>query len=633
MKYESNEYLDKIDFEYIQNIVINNQNKKIFCFGSGSAAKILMHELGEEIQIDRFLDNNSLLHGKRINGIEIVNPQSLCTEERGKYIVLILSRHIYSISTQLDSYGLEAEQDYFNVYSKFLPYFMIRKHMSLAEEFMEFINRIPDEELNNRPILYNDKIGVVYVSEMYANYTSYCLAQVLLLRYYGYHVSLIIDTLPSFNSYCLFEGVEEIIRKQVDKIAYKIQSKCSDIEIMYIDQEGKSVLSTSDQLAVREGSKATLIWYDSQREYPFLPEREQRETTAENIISNALMYIKSFFSVHKYKSINVLAGIGNHRGMYLYYGKKIGMRVSTYDNFLPGKMTYSIDGAAAHVEDVTKLVKGEYFKSEEKGELIQYAKENFRKRKNSTVKNEGYNYQVIEYKRNKIIPYDVVIPLNIIWDASALQRDRIFSDVIDWLNQTLEFIMKKTDATVLVREHPAQNLEPQFIYESLREKLSIILKHNERIFWVAATDDINTYQYIEQCKLVLPYTSTVGIEAVIMGKNVITHTNVYYNDIDVVIKAQDKKEYFDNILYYIRNTDLSNNININNAYLAYFFLMNISFECEYYMYNTSWMKMSLKKLSEVSGADWIVAAVGKGVPITYSKIKNNILSVNRKTEE
>jgi len=634
LKIKNKKYLDKIDFLYIRDILRNNYGKKIFCFGGGTAAEILTEKTDQEIQIEKFLDNNSLLYGKKINGIEITSPDILLKEDKGEFIVLILSRHICHISNQLDSYGLESGKDYYDIYTKFSPYFIIKKQEALMDRFKKFIENIPDGVLDEKPVLHNNKVGIVYSCQMYANYTSYSLAMALLLRYYGYKVSLIIDTMPSFGSYCIAEGIEEIIKGWIDEIIDKIHSKSSDIEILYIDQEGKQELNDVDKKAVIENSMSTLKWYDAQREYVFLPKEERRKNIAENILTNALMNIKGFFNVHKFETINIIGGIVNHRGMYLYYGKKSGIRVSTYDNWFfsysqpsSGKMLYCTDGASAQMEDVSKVINGNYFNPEEKKEILKLAKESFKKRKKAIIGDGGDIYQISRYKED-INPYDVIIPLNVNYDAAALQREKVFPSYIEWLEQTLEFIMENTDASVMVREHPAQNLEIQCIFPDLLEEIPAISKYKERIFLAKAAEDINTYQYLEQCKLVLPYTSTVGIEAVILRKNVITHTNVYYNDIDIVFNVESKKEYFDAILYYLRHTELPDNINVDNAYLAYFYMLNASLECEYHIYNTSWMEMSLEGLSRLSGVKIVVDAVGSGIPVIYSSIKYMLLNFN-----
>ena len=143
MKIKNKKYLDKIDFLYIRDILRNNYGKKIFCFGGGTAAEILTEKTDQEIQIEKFLDNNSLLYGKKINGIEITSPDILLKEDKGEFIVLILSRHICHISNQLDSYGLESGKDYYDIYTKFSPYFIIKKQEALMDRFKKFIENIP----------------------------------------------------------------------------------------------------------------------------------------------------------------------------------------------------------------------------------------------------------------------------------------------------------------------------------------------------------------------------------------------------------------------------------------------------------------------------------------------------------
>ena len=621
------DYINNIDFKYIKNILDINYGKKVFCFGAGTAAEILMDLFGENLKVNKFLDNNASLWGDSIKGVEIDNPEKLL-EEKDKFVVLILSRHVYEISLQLNNYGLKKEQDYYDIYTSFLPYFMVKKHMALIDEFQKFIERISDGELKNRPILYDERIGIVYICNMYANYTSYCMAQVLLLRYYGYRVSLIIDTMPAFESYCLFEGVEDIIRKKIDTIIPIIKNKSNDIEIFYIEQEGKTALDADYLKAIDLDKKAVLQQYDKLREYGFLDGDKNREKIAEDILKNTLMYIKSFIDKHEFDAIHLAGGKGGHRGNYTYYAKKIGMRVSTHDVPGPGKMMYSTDGIAGHQEDVVKIINGEYFNIHEKKKLISLAKDNFEKKRNSTIDSKECNYQITGYKK-MITPYDIVIPLNIFWDAAALYRDRIFDDYLDWLKQTLEFIMNKTTATVLLREHPVQTLLQQYKYIDLNTDLPEISKYKDRIFYAKASEKMNTYQYIEQCKLVLPYTSTVGLEAVLIGKNIITHTDVYYSDIDIAINAKNKTDYFNNILYYLEHTKLSTNINKDNAYLAYFYIINNVFECEYCIHNTSWMKISLKELSEVKGVSWTVKCVGEGIPVIYSAIKDKMAVIDK----
>ena len=57
-------------------------------------------------------------------------------------------------------------------------------------------------------------------------------------------------------------------------------------------------------------------------------------------------------------------------------------------------------------------------------------------------------------------------------------------------------------------------------------------------------------------------------------------------------------------------------------------MLNASLECEYHIYNTSWMEMSLEGLSRLSGVKIVVDAVGSGIPVIYSSIKYMLLNFN-----
>ena len=132
------DYINNIDFKYIKNILDINYGKKVFCFGAGTAAEILMDLFGENLKVNKFLDNNASLWGDSIKGVEIDNPEKLL-EEKDKFVVLILSRHVYEISLQLNNYGLKKEQDYYDIYTSFLTYFMVINHMELIEELQKII--------------------------------------------------------------------------------------------------------------------------------------------------------------------------------------------------------------------------------------------------------------------------------------------------------------------------------------------------------------------------------------------------------------------------------------------------------------------------------------------------------------
>ena len=90
----------QIDFGKIVTILDRYVNKDIYCFGGGSAAEILTKQVLYKYKLAGFLDNNSSLWGKKIDGIEVKNPECITNLRKGKFVILILSKHLNAITQQ-----------------------------------------------------------------------------------------------------------------------------------------------------------------------------------------------------------------------------------------------------------------------------------------------------------------------------------------------------------------------------------------------------------------------------------------------------------------------------------------------------------------------------------------------------
>jgi hypothetical protein len=61
--------------------------------------------------------------------------------------------------------------------------------------------------------------------------------------------------------------------------------------------------------------------------------------------------------------------------------------------------------------------------------------------------------------------------------------------------------------------------------------------------FVPAEAPINSYDLLEEARLVLPFVSTIGIEAAALGKPVVVGGAVYYADLGFVWSASTREEY------------------------------------------------------------------------------------------
>lgn len=609
-----------IDVKYVEDIINKNLGKEIICFGGGTAADIIMQKILYKYKVYCFLDNNKSIQGTKLYDVEVKAPDILKNLETGSFLVLIVSKHVNAISKQLEELGLENNKDYFDIYNKFLPYFRVKKFVSYAKRFEKFINSIPDGKLDTIPVKKTKRIGIVCIAEMIQLVSWYPIVQCILLRYRGYQVSLIVDCLHSFDDYIFFDGITEIASLYINYIVKKVKEKWPSFEVFWIDGHEQECLDDKDINMTKKFAPVVIKWFDSRRDEVFLSENKNRISKAEELLQNTMKSIKAFFLKEHFDVINVQTGIHRHRCVYTYIGKKLGIRVATYDGDEKGVIVYATDGVAGWSYSIREVIDGNYFTQDEKKELVEIAKQNFNMRRYSTSDDKGYNFQKVKVSEiNK--KYDVLIPLNIQWDAAALGLDYIFSNEVEWLQQTLEYLMLYTDVSVMVREHPAQRFDSDVFYKDYKKELPIINDYTERIVYVYSDADINTYQYIEQCKLVLPYSSTTGLEAIIMGKPIVVHTNVYYDK--YVCKANNKEDYFEKITQYLTN-NVKNEICNDNVYLAYLYGIYYPITTRWSEYFDDWLDYSIEELNSLHGVNEIVNIIIYGIPSSYSNLKEKL---------
>lgn len=82
---------------------------KILIFGTGeSMHKIIKNINYEEVAIIAYIDNNSIKIGKKLNGIEIINPNEINNYEYD--FIIIASTYYNEITQQLMALGIDCNK-------------------------------------------------------------------------------------------------------------------------------------------------------------------------------------------------------------------------------------------------------------------------------------------------------------------------------------------------------------------------------------------------------------------------------------------------------------------------------------------------------------------------------------------
>lgn len=156
----------------------------------------------------------------------------------------------------------------------------------------------------------------------------------------------------------------------------------------------------------------------------------------------------------------------------------------------------------------------------------------------------GLNSFQLVASSGQIEPVDILLPLNLSFDTAALGRHKVFDSQMQWIIETAAWVLKKTEASIGIRRHPGEQYKHLASNDDYEGALQECFGDNSRVRYITPTEPINTYDLIIQSRVVVPYVSTVGLEATALGKPVVTEGDSYYAKLGFVWSAESRDEYF-----------------------------------------------------------------------------------------
>ncbi len=139
---------------------------------------------------------------------------------------------------------------------------------------------------------------------------------------------------------------------------------------------------------------------------------------------------------------------------------------------------------------------------------------------------------------------------NLTFDSQVSERHTIFNGVVDWLIYTIQNV-SSSDATFVIRIHPAEAHEHEGEYsrerimDELRDKGIRIPKN---VVLIPPGEKINSYVLAERAQLSVVYTSTIGLELLIAGHQVVVCGLAHYSNKGFGINPTSKEEYISKII-------------------------------------------------------------------------------------
>jgi len=141
----------------------------------------------------------------------------------------------------------------------------------------------------------------------------------------------------------------------------------------------------------------------------------------------------------------------------------------------------------------------------------------------------------------------VVLFTNITWDSAVQERDVAFPGLWAWIETTIRRFQERPDTALVVRIHPAEVRVPG---RPTRERMFARIRGEgltdaANIKVVSPESDISSYTLMDMADVITAYSSTVGLEAALLGKPVVLAGQTHYRGKGFTFDASTEDEYFD----------------------------------------------------------------------------------------
>lgn len=161
-----------------------------------------------------------------------------------------------------------------------------------------------------------------------------------------------------------------------------------------------------------------------------------------------------------------------------------------------------------------------------------------------------YLFERLGLSSNK--PCAVIFP-HLFWDATFFWGEDLFDDYSDWFENVIKVAAEKTDVNWIIKIHPSnvtKNIRDRYSGEFsevllLKRLFKKIPSHIVILYPSTNISTLSLYSIMDYC---LTVRGTVGIEAALFGKTVITAGTGRYDNLGFTIDSKSRSEYLTKLL-------------------------------------------------------------------------------------
>lgn len=352
-------------------------------------------------------------------------------------------------------------------------------------------------------------------------------------------------------------------------------------------------------------------------------QRELYKKTIKPQYENIYMQYNSFISQIKFDKILIPGGFYGSSYIGVTISKSRSIQVITYDadeNY----MLFSIDGIAAHLSDFSISFNNIFSKDEDRIFAIEKGMNKILER----MQNKDEMYKL--FNKNVICDIELLnegyylMLLNSVWDATTLGMHTVYDKMVDWIIDTIRWILEHTNKTIVIRQHPAERNKLAKGNDDYEKIIQNIFGNEVRIVLVAPEDDINTYALIKKSSTVVGFCSTSVVESVALGKPAIIVSSTYYANLGIVYNANSKEEYY-SYLYKSSKNELEVTQEMKDrACVCNYITQSCNwYKTEFTPNRNNFLKWSKRSLEEIEKDYLPLQAILENKPVSLLKHKEN----------
>jgi hypothetical protein len=454
-------------------------------------------------------------------------------------------------------------------------------------------------------------IDVVLMPWLGTNVPWFSLAMGLFLAARGNKVRFVIDDLPFgkggvgyFLMISTIKSVVKLLERQYEVV--KLSSNLSEVS-----------LSEYEEDFINKKAVLNAVW---------ALRGEMKKDGRDAYISRSIIQLRrSYRAILKRlddPSVDVIfvpGGVWGASSIWVELSRSKGKRIASYDAG-PGVLLLATNGIAAQLQDIPKafsLLKEHVSVHGGHEFILKEANEEMNRRRLGADK---FSSQIGNSREvDSGLKGAVLLALNSSWDSAALGLHAVFDDSTQWVVETTKYLLEETQVPVIVRQHPVERLELARSSDNYRNLLAREFGDNPRLHFIAADDPVNSYDLLDMVAAVVVYTSTIGIEAAIRGKVVVTASNSYYANLGFVYKADSLSQYQKVLLDAARGACVISPKMRDDALYCYYLTQCCNWVFSSFNPNgfSDWSSKGLDELSKDEKVELVVRAIEQGLPVAY----------------